>query len=118
MPTEQEWNQMRGEKQINIQTLACLHDAVALVIAEGVSKGKTEISSAERIEFWLTSLYEIAESKKAQLTEVKPLNIEKAVKQGYKWLADKETEEMNKDIQETVEEGRQIEHENKLNYQP
>ena len=108
MPTEEQWDQMRGEKQINIQTLACLHDAVAMTIHCGDK-------NREAIKMWLDILYKIAESKKAELTEPKPLDIKKAVEQGDKWKGN--LEEANKNIQNEVEEGRQREHEDKLNFQ-
>ena len=81
MPTEEKWDKMRDEKQINIQTLACLHDAVAIgIYAKDVSDGNLKAI--------LDMLYEIAENKKAEITTSKPVDLTKAEELGEQWKKD------------------------------
>jgi len=117
--TDAEWNQIRFQNSIGPQIGGLIHDAVALVVAEGVKESDSKISVHVRIESWLEVLYDIAETQKAKLTEVKPLNIKKAVEQGDNWLNNtaRKIEETNKKLQETVSEGREREAQDKLNYQ-
>ncbi len=84
MLTDAQWEKIRIEKQINIQTLACLHDAVNLIVAEinnSVLKGPEMTEGIkERTKMWLDILYDIAEAKKKGLTEIKPVSIKDAKK--------------------------------------
>jgi len=96
MPTEEKWDKMRDEKQINIQTLACLHDAVALTIATAVHSKKEGMSlkkAEQGIKYWLDTLYNIAETFKAEITTPKPVDLDKAEALGDKWKKDRIEEE-------------------------
>ena len=109
--TDEEWNQIRFQNSLGPQIGGLIHDAVALTIAiinkaslEGLTKDTDkkveEINNL--IKGWLDTLYEIAENKKAELTEVKPIDIKKAEKQGKDWkvnMAKHEMNEVNRNIQ-------------------
>jgi len=117
--TDQEWSKIRFQNSLGPQIGGIGHD-VAVYMAAGLEPTKKNIDNVKK---WIDTLYEIAEQKKAQLTEVKPLNIEKAVKLGDKWRKEtkigyeENTEEINKKIQSEVDEGREKQAEDKLNYQ-
>ena len=114
--TDAEWNQIRFQNSLGPQIGGLIHDAVALTIAYKDVPGVTPQVAVKR---WLDTLYEIAEQKKAELTEVKPLDVDKAVDLGKKWKAgyDKESkqEEINSELQAVSDKEREAQ--DKINYQ-
>jgi len=113
--TDQEWSKIRFQNSLGPQIGGLLHDSCAIVIGIGIKNRSVESVESD-IKGWLDILYDIAENKKAQLTEVKPLDIDRAQKMGDKWKAS--LEEANKKIDQEVMEGREREAQDKINYQP
>ena len=111
--TDAEWNQIRFQNSLGPQIGGLIHDAVALTIAYKKEVGTNPADIKAFIGLWVGELYKVAENQKKQLTGVKPLDIDKAVEQGDKWKKDN-IEEANRNIQETVEEGREREAQDKL----
>lgn len=88
---------------LGMQIGACVNKAVDIAIHNGVI-GKHIVQKKE-IEDWVDILFEIGSNKKAELTEVQPIDMEKAQKQGKDW---------QKKQEELVNEGRQREAQDKL----
>ncbi len=81
--TDQEWSQIRFQNSLGPQIGGLLHDAVALTI-----KFNDKKKVYEDIKNWLDDLYEIAESKKAEITKIEPVSDEAAKKAGEKFQKD------------------------------
>jgi len=107
--TPAEWDKIKFKNNLGPQIGGLIHDAVALTIAEGKKEEYDYEVMKNRVKYWLNNLYEIAENKKKELTEIKPVSMEDANEQ---------SEEFNKKVEQTVEEGRRKEQEDKLNFQP
>lgn len=79
--TNAEWDKINFKNNLGPQIGGLLHDAVALTISSIQSnkhiKYTTEIIQ-ECIETYLDTLYDIAEAKKADLLEIKPVSWEQA----------------------------------------
>lgn len=80
--TDQEWSKIRFQNSLGPQIGGLLHDAVALAVVE-LNKCKDikeiqKIDVKNHIKNWLDALYDIAEAKKKELTEIKPVDKDKA----------------------------------------
>lgn len=123
MLTDREWEKIREEKQkniskyvdrkeININTLACMHDAVAITIARN-SKLKAGLDTKdeylEEIKYWLDTLLKMAKAKvsyesipvieESQITEAE---LEEKRKLGLKWQEDYNETTKAQDIKEEL----------------
>jgi hypothetical protein len=81
--TNAEWDKINFKNNLGPQIGGILHDSVAIVVAEiNNSTAETEKWSAERVEkdikYWLDILYKLAEAKKEDLLEIKPVTHEQA----------------------------------------
>lgn len=93
--TDQEWNKIRFTNSLGPQIGGLLHDSCAIVIAMGV-KNRTVESVESDIKGWLDVLYDIAEAKKAELTQIKP-------------VSDKDSKKADEDFQKKYNEQSKLE---------
>jgi hypothetical protein len=123
--TKAEWDKIKFENSLGPQIGGLIHDAVAIVVAE-VKSGKVmeqgdELHDVrERIEHWLSVLYEIAEQKKEQILkdqEPKPLtkqDVINASKMGEQVLKteeihqEQEIDAVNDELNKEAEENKNI----------
>ena len=98
--TDQEWNKIRFTNNLGPQIGGLLHDAVALAIAEYKNK-KAPLKKS--VEFWLNTLYLIAEAKKKELTTPQPLTDEEATQAGIEFNKRIENDSKADDIKSALE---------------
>jgi len=115
--TDAEWNKIRFQNSLGPQIGGIGHD-VAVYLAAGIEPTKKNI---ENVKKWLDTLYDISESKKAELTEVKQIDMDKAVEQGDKWKKgigynkESKQEEINDELQIAKDQEREAQ--DKINFQ-
>ena len=101
--TDQEWEKIRAQNSLGPQIGGLIHDAVALQVAflNKITDSEWNVDNVDEIrkmtkdniEYWLDTLYEIAENKKAEITTPKPVDLTKAEELGDKWKKDRIEEE-------------------------
>lgn len=102
--TDAEWSQIRFQNSLGPQIGGLLHDACALAVG---NKRFWERVKIEDIKCWLDRLYDIAEAKKKELTEIKPVNREAAKKAGdefkKRYEGDSKAEDINAELNRETE---------------
>ena len=107
--TDQEWNKIRFQNSLGPQIGGLIHDAVALTIAQTNVVGKKKKGEwTTSIQQWLDTLYDIAEAKKKELTEITPVS-DKAAKKAdedfqKKYNKESKLEDLNNELNEAKED--------------
>ena len=106
--TDQEWNQIRFQNSIGPAVGGLIHDAVALAIAvREQHKNYKDYDICADVKIYLDTLWEIAEKKKTELTEIKPVSREKATQAGIEFNKriekDSKLEDLNNKLDEIPE---------------
>ncbi len=100
--TDQEWEKIRFRNNLGPQIGGLLHDAVALTIADFEKENAPGAISEVDVKQWLNTLYKIAEAKKTELTEIKPVSNEAAKKSGdefnKRYKNDSKLEDINNEL--------------------